>query len=117
MLQLFHALAQRVKALFITNAALDFEAQFVSRDAERKAELLRQAAQYEKEGLHIIAQELRERAEQISLEQPLATVLPSIEHLHANVLTFPNDAKGPPSETKPAGTPLHVPSARKTKKL
>ena len=117
MLQLFHVLAQRVKALFITNAALDFEAQFVARDAERKTELLRQVAQYEKEGLHVIAQDLRERAEKISLEQPLATVLPSIEHLHADVLALPNDTKGAPPEAKSAETLLHISPAKKTKKF
>lgn len=83
MFQLFQSLAERVKALFITHAALDFEAEFCARDAERKAELLRQAARYEDEGLHGIAQHLRQQADALCRERPLAGVLPSIEHLCA----------------------------------
>lgn len=84
MFHLFRALAERVKALFIANAGLDFEAQFVTRNAERKAELLRQSDAYEKEGLPGIAQELRQLADGISLKQPLASVLPSLDHWQAH---------------------------------
>ena len=56
MFSLFKALFARLKALFVTDAALDVEAEFLARDAERKANLLRQADRYEQEGLHGIAQ-------------------------------------------------------------
>lgn len=46
MIALFRAVIERVKALFITAAALDLEADFVARHAERQAELLRQADRY-----------------------------------------------------------------------
>ena len=45
MFQLFRALTDRTKAMLVTNAALDFDAEFANRNAERKAELLRRAAQ------------------------------------------------------------------------
>jgi hypothetical protein len=81
MLTLFRALSERVKALFITTAALDFEADLLARDAERKAELLRQAGRYEEEGLHAVAEPLRRQAEALSLQRPLAGVLPAVDHL------------------------------------
>lgn len=77
---LFHALTERLKALFITHTALEFEAELVSRDAERRAELIRQASQYDREGLHDLAEQLRQQAEALSLERPLASVLPALDH-------------------------------------
>ena len=81
MLALFRALVERVKALFMTAAALDLEADFVARHAERQAELLRQANRYEAEGLLGIAAHLRRQAEELDLQRPLAGVLPAIDHL------------------------------------
>ncbi len=81
MLTLFRALVERVKTLFAASAALDLEAEFVARHAERKAELLRQANRYAEEGLRGIADHLRRQAEELDLQRPLAGVLPAIEHL------------------------------------
>jgi len=81
MFALFRALTERVKALFLTTAALDLEADLLARDAERKAELLRHADRYDAEGLDGIAQQLRRQAENLSLQRPLASVLPAVEHL------------------------------------
>jgi hypothetical protein len=83
MLAIFRALADRVRALFITHAALDFEAQFIASQAERKADLLRRADAYDREGLPSVAQDLRMQAEALSVQQPLAVVLPAIGHLEA----------------------------------
>ncbi|MGE3806364.1 MAG: hypothetical protein AB7K24_16975 [Gemmataceae bacterium] len=80
MFQLFRALAARLQALFIAHVALDFESDMATASAERKATLLRQAADYDKEGLSEVASELRQRAAEIDLRQPLASVLPSLEH-------------------------------------
>lgn len=80
MFQLFRALGARLKALFVANAALEFESELAAVSAERKAVLLRQAADYDKEGLPEVASELRQRAAEIDLSQPLASILPSIEH-------------------------------------
>ncbi len=51
MLWLFRALSDRLKALFVADVASDFEAQLLARDAERKADLLRQAQRFDDEGL------------------------------------------------------------------
>ena len=81
MLWIFKAFSNRLKALFVADVAADFEAQLLTRDAERKADLLRQANSYDQEGMHLIAESLRQRAESISLEKPLAASLPAVEHL------------------------------------
>lgn len=78
MLSLFRAITDRVKAMFVTNAALEFEAELLARDAERKAELLRLADAYEKEGMTTLAEQLRRQTEGLSLQRPLASVLPSL---------------------------------------
>ena len=77
MLELFRSLALRVKAMFAANAALDLEADFLNRSAERKAELLRRAQKYEEEGLNGIALHLRQQADRLQLEKPLASLLPA----------------------------------------
>ena len=89
MLWLFRALTDRLKSMFVADVAQDFEAQLLARDAERKAELLRQAARYEEEGLTGIAEHLRKQAESLNLQRPLATVLPAVEHLAATPLSSP----------------------------
>ena len=81
MIELFRALAGRVKSLFAADAALEFEAEFLARAAERKAELLRQAERYDKEGLRGIALHLRRHAEELNERRPLAGVLPAVAHL------------------------------------
>jgi hypothetical protein len=96
MFALFRPIIDRLKALFATSAALEIEAQFLARDAERKAELLRLAAHYENQGLHSIAEQLRHQADTLSFHQPLASVLPAVEHLHAD---------------KPGGLKLFTPPA------
>lgn len=109
MFALFHALSERVKALFVTTAALDFEADFFVRQAERKADLLRQAAQYEEEGLSLIARDLRQQAETMHVHRPLASVLPAIEHLEADC---PNDPLRLPHPSTPPGPDATGPSPR-----
>ncbi len=78
---IFRVLADRLKALFIADVASDFEAQLLARDAERKAQLLRQAQKYDDEGLKGVAQHLRQQTQALGVERPLASVLPAIEHL------------------------------------
>jgi hypothetical protein len=81
MLAFFRALTDRLKALFMTDAALDLEAHVLNRAAERKADLLRQAAAFQAEGLTLVAAELQQQAGAIDLSRPLARVLPAVEHL------------------------------------
>jgi hypothetical protein len=92
MIALFHALTERLKALFISDVALDFEAELLARAAERQAELLRRADRYDSEGLSGIAGQLRRQAEAIDLQRPLAGILPALEHLQAT----PRDDAPPP---------------------
>jgi hypothetical protein len=93
MIALFRALTERLKALFVTDVALDFDAELLARAAERQAELLRRADRYDSEGLSGIAGQLRRQAEAIDLQRPLAGVLPALEHLRA---TPQDDAPAPP---------------------
>ena len=116
MFQLFRAIADRLKALFAADVGLDFEAQFVARDAERKAELLRQAGRYEGEGLHAVAQELRRRAEGISLQQPLASVLPCLEHWQVGTPVAPPPAPEDARAALPDGAARCLPSSPPGKK-
>jgi hypothetical protein len=51
MIALFRVIAERIRALFVADAGLEFEAEFVARSAARKAQLLRQAAGYDLEEL------------------------------------------------------------------
>lgn len=80
MIALFRCAIDRMKALFVAEAALDFEAEVVARNARRKAELLRQASEYERDGLPQVAEEMRSLADRICLREPLACVLPSVDH-------------------------------------
>lgn len=70
MFNLFRAVIDRIKALLAPSAALEFEADALTRHAQRKAELLRLAEQYESEKLHAVARELRQHAEGLDQQQP-----------------------------------------------
>jgi hypothetical protein len=74
MFNLFRAVIDRIKILLATSAALELEADGLARHAQRKAELLRLAEQYESEKLHAVALELRQQAEALDRKQPLAGV-------------------------------------------
>jgi len=81
MFSIFRAIIDRVKALFAVSAAQELESEILLRDVERKAELLRQADRYAAEGLHGIANHLRQQAEAVTVQRPLASVLPGLENL------------------------------------
>src|SRR5262245_7851923 len=81
MLSIFRPLIERLKALFAATAAQELEAEMLGRDAERRAELLRQARCYEQEGLHAVARKLRGQAEELGVERPLASALPAARFL------------------------------------
>jgi hypothetical protein len=91
MLSIFRVIIDRVKALFAVSAAQELESEILLRDAERKAELLRQADRYDGEGLRGIATHLRLGADAVTVQRPLAGVLPALEHLagdpHAHQIT------------------------------
>jgi hypothetical protein len=79
-MNLFRAFIDRIKLLFATAAASELEADFLSRDAERRADLLRQASRYEGEGLPSIAARLRDQAEATAADRPAGSVLPALGH-------------------------------------
>ncbi len=116
MLSLFRTLADRLKAMFATSAALELESEFLARDAERQAELLRQAERYDGEGLHGLAGHLRQQAENLSFHKPLAAVLPAVAHLQG---TLPDNAElAPGGEPRlpgleAPGSPKALPAPRK----
>ena len=78
MLWVFKKIRDRLKMLLVADAALDLEAEFLDRHAERKAELLRKAQEYEEQGFENLAEEVRLRAMNLSAENPLASMLPAI---------------------------------------
>ncbi len=86
MISMLKALSDRLKALLLTDAALDIEATLLSRQADRVATLLVEADQHDEHGCPIVATELRRQAERLSLERPLASIRPAILHLQAHDL-------------------------------
>jgi len=83
MFAFFRALMERLKALFVSDAAQELETEFAVRAAGRKAALLRLAVRYEAEGLATVAADLRRHAEGLDAARPLAGVLPAVAHLAA----------------------------------
>ena len=81
MIKLLNALVARIKAMFAANAALEIQADFAVRSAERKAGLLRLAAKYDEEGLTGVADDLRQQADGLHLQQTYGDVVPSINEL------------------------------------
>ena len=74
------SIVDRFRNLFVTQAALDLEAEIVAHRAENQAMLLRKAEQYEREGLQGIAHFIRKQAEALDADQPLATLTPALRH-------------------------------------
>jgi hypothetical protein len=93
MATLFEVLASRVRALLLVDAGLDLEAEFLAREARRRAELLRQAVAYEGEGLTEVAQELRSQAGAVDVQKPLQTAALALRNLQngAAPRQLPND--------------------------
>ena len=79
------------KSLLIADAALGLEAEFLARQADRKAELLQKAQEYAEQGLDDVADELRGQALGLSIETPVSSVLPGIAELN-----------GEPTESEPS---------------
>lgn len=113
MLGIFQAVAGRIKAMFVTQVALDLEAELVAQDASRKAGLLRQADQYAAEGLADVAADLRERAGRLSLDRPLASVLPAVQELGRPLDHEPFEALA--AVAAPAATALATVSSKRRK--
>jgi hypothetical protein len=72
----YRGVIDRLKLSLLTTAALEIEAETLTRNAERKAELLRLATKYEQEQQTVVALDLRRQAEAIDLRQPLGGLTP-----------------------------------------
>lgn len=111
MFSLFRAVIDRIKILLATSAALELEADALTRQAQRKAELLRLAEQYESEKLYTVAQELRQHAEALDQHQPLAgtrialaswqstdapAMLPTPAHERVQLVAYPANGRRKP---------------------
>ena len=79
MIRLFQSVINRVKAMFTLDAMLDLEQQFLTRQAERRAGLIREADRYQREGLTAVADDLRREAIALSEQRPLQSVLPFLD--------------------------------------
>lgn len=88
MLSWFRSLFDRHHARHV-DSGLDFEANLVARQAERKAALLRRASRLDDEGLSDVAQELRACTSAISFERPLSSLLLPVK-IHAGAPTSSN---------------------------
>jgi hypothetical protein len=107
MLKLLQAIIARIKALLAMAASWALEADVLLCHAEIKADLLRQAQRYEDEGLTILANELRQRAEEIDLQRPM-TGMSVADTLTAGATQTTSDAIAPaalPETTPEDNTP------------
>jgi hypothetical protein len=109
-------LISRLKALLLTFVVAELEADLIAAAAERKAELLRQANQFEQDNLPSVAEQLRRQTESIAPDKPLASVAATIADLQTDqALSKPADANAtlPPSASQ--ATESLPPSSKKKK--
>jgi hypothetical protein len=118
MIRLFQSVINRVKAMFTLDAMLDLEQHFLARHAERKADLIREADRYQREGMTGIAGDLRRRAETLSEQRPLHTVLPFLESEpdRSSATASRSLADGRGRRNKPLQLPKPVTAAASRKK-
>jgi hypothetical protein len=78
---LFAAVARRVRAMLLADAAVWLEARFRARAADRRAWLLAEADRHEAAGRRDVAAELRRQAIELTADRPLAGVLAAVADL------------------------------------
>lgn len=81
LMKLFQSMTDRLRTLFVADVALDFEAELIRRQAQRKERLLIQADDLQERGFRTVASDLRRQAEMLAVERPLAGVLPAMKEL------------------------------------
>jgi hypothetical protein len=118
MLAIIRTLIDRFKALFMTHALLELEADLIAIGAECKAQLLRCAEQFEKDGLKGVAQQIRRQAEALAWEKPLVSVQAIIAHLRAEPLESATaiDTTPRPPVTEVVSAPTSEQSSARKKK-
>lgn len=107
---IFSVITDRIRALFVADVALELESQALAREADRRAQLLRQAQSYREEGLDTVADDLEQQADELTVKQPLAGVLPALEHWQGRHGELP--AKG----ASPTRARLSAPKKKSRKK-
>lgn len=111
MTSLLRAIVDRFKNLFVTQAALDLEAEIIAHRAENQAVLLRRAEQYEREGLGGIALFIRKKADALDPDRPLSSVAPALAHWQAE--THATLALEEPIGDEPTPEPPSAPASKK----
>jgi hypothetical protein len=101
-IQLIRAVFARIKAMFATDAMLELEGEIAVRAAERKAALLRLAAQYEAEGLTTVAHDLRQQAEVLEANKSLnsAPAIDTSSEPEKSILPFAHASGTPAASTR-----------------
>jgi hypothetical protein len=106
MFSIFPNLIVRLKVLVLTFIVADLEADLVAATADRKAELLCRAKQYEQDNLPSVAEQLRQQAEALAPDTPLASVAGPIAHLQTDqTLSAAADVPASLSAAAPAESP------------
>ncbi len=109
-------LLARLKALLLTFIVAELEADLIAAAAERKADLLRKADQYQQAKLPGVAEQLRKQTEAIAPDRPLASVAAAIAHLQADqALSTSVDANAPLPPSAPPAAESPPPNAKKKK--
>lgn len=112
---LFSRITGRLRALFVADVALTLESEALSREADRRAALLRQANAYREEGLETVADALEQQAHELTVERPLAGILPAIEHWQEGQPVAVEGSCQPRLST-PRSTKLRKKASRKARK-
>ena len=115
MLTLFRAISDRIGALFATHVALDFEQQLLLHHSDRKADLLRRARQLEDDDLPELAAELRDQADRMSVQRPLASVLPATQDLLGPLTSEPTAVASATASTTTVRPKLAAPGKKRRK--
>lgn len=111
MFSLIRVLIERLKALFLSHALVDLEADLIALGARRQASLLRQADQFEEGGLSSIALRVREQAAMLAVDRPLASVKAALSHLTEQIGAAPAEL----AASLPAEPEAIAPQPRKKK--
>lgn len=94
---LFQSVSDRVKSLFLTDAALSIETELIARNAQRKSELLKLADKYRQEGQPTVADDLVRQAERQDPNRPTASINQAIDYFQGQdgLLCLPVGPKQP----------------------
>jgi hypothetical protein len=116
MFAVIRVLIDRFKAIFMARALIELEADLITLAAERKAELLRRADEFEKEGWSAVAHQMREQAQTLQSEAPLAAGHGIVAHLQTQPLEAFQPKEAMPIPDAESGPSALVPPPSRKKK-